>query len=190
VAIGASTGGPKALIELVAGLPADLNAALFVVQHMPKTFITPFARRMASRTPLRCCVGEEGQAVEPGVIYVAQGETHMILAGDGPKDLRISHSQEPRTLFVPSVNVTMKAVAERFGHRSVGVILTGMGNDGAQGILTIRRLGGRTIAESHKSAVVYGMPQEAVKLGGVEASLPLPEIPKRLIQFVNEGNRE
>lgn len=190
VAIGASTGGPKALIELVAKLPADLDAALFVVQHMPRTFIGPFTRRLASRTPLKCCVGEEGQVVERGTIYVAQGETHMTLARHGQGELRIHHSREPKTLFIPSVNVTMNSVAECFGPRSVGVILTGMGNDGAQGILAIRQQGGRTIAESPKSAVVYGMPQEAVKLGGVLASLPLPDIPERLIQFVNEGQRQ
>lgn len=186
VALGASTGGPKALIELVAKLRADANGAFFLVQHMPRAFIAPFTRRLASRSSLECHVAANGERVETGVIYVADGNRHMTLSRQKNGDLIIRHVMEPKTLFIPSVNVTMQSVAEHFGRKGIGVLLTGMGNDGAQGILSIRQHGGHTIAESPKTAVVYGMPQEAVRTGGVIDSLPLPEIPVMINRLLNE----
>lgn len=186
VAVGASTGGPKALIELVSRLPEGLDAAFFVVQHMPRTFIAPFTRRMASRTKLDCHVAVPGETVVPGTIYVADGDYHLTLSRKNGSGLQIHRDREPRTLFIPSVNVTMQSVAERFRHRGIGVILTGMGNDGAQGIRMIRGAGGYTVAESPKTAVVYGMPQEAVKTGHVAAILPLGEIPEKIARLVGE----
>ncbi len=190
VAVGASTGGPKALIELVSGLPADLNAAIFIVQHMPESFIAPFTRRLASRSKLNCHIGQPGERVEAGVIYMAEGGCHMTLSKSRNGDLTIRHMLEPKTLFMPSVNETMRSVAEQFCQKSVGVILTGMGSDGARGIHTIRQFGGHTIAESPKTAVVYGMPQEAVKLGGVRVSLPLTEIPAEIIRLIKENSAQ
>jgi len=187
VAVGASTGGPKALIELVSGLPEDLNAAFFIVQHMPKAFIAPFTKRLASRTKLKCHIGQPGERIEAGMIYVADGDCHMTLSQKNHGELYIQQELEPKTLFMPSVNVMMQSVAKSFCRKSVGVILTGMGNDGAQGIKMICQSGGQTIAESRKTAVVYGMPHEAVKLGGVHVSLPLFEIPEMITRFVKCG---
>lgn len=183
VAVGASTGGPKALIEVVSHLPSDLNAAVFIVQHMPRSFIPPFAKRLASRASMECRIGQHGEAVRAGVIYIADGERQMLLQVNSRQELHIQQTREPKTLFMPSVDVTMQSVAEAFGPMGIGVILTGMGNDGARGIWTIHQRGGQTIAESAKTAVVYGMPQEAVKFGGVGLSLPLPEIPDAVCNF-------
>lgn len=184
VAIGVSTGGPKTLFEVLPFLPADLPAAVFLVQHMPGPFITSYARRIDAHCPMRCLEGGIGMAVEPGTIYLAPGGHHMIPYRRSDDALIIRTPRRPASTFIPSVDVMMAAVADVFGPDAVGVLMTGMGADGADSMVKIRQAGGVTIAESEESAIVFGMPAEAIARGGAQIVAPSWEIAEEIIKAV------
>jgi len=186
VGIGISTGGPKSIFEVLPGLPCGLNAAVFLVQHMPPPFIPAYAQRIGSRCQMECRVSEPGMEVRPGVIYVASGGTHLKFHARGNR-VMLRHSQEPEHLFMPSVDVMLNALCETFGQQSIGVLMTGMGWDGAEGMVAIHRAGGRTIAESQETAIVFGMPQEAIKRGGAQKVLPHREIAREIVRMVQDS---
>lgn len=184
VAIGVSTGGPKTLFDVLPLLPKDLNAAVFLVQHMPGKFITSFARRIDDHSPMRCVEAEAGMEVEPGCIYLAAGEMHMTLYKKLGSKVVIRTPRQPLHQFMPSVDVMMTSVLEVFGKDTIGVLMTGMGDDGADSMARIARAGGTTIAESEDSAIVFGMPQEAIKRGGAKIITPCWDIAAEIIKAV------
>ncbi len=184
VALGISTGGPKTLFEVLPFLPTDLNAAVFLVQHMPGKFIPSFAQRIDRHCPMPCVEVEAGMEVEPGHIYLGTGGVHLTLYKKLSRKLVIRTPKTPQHQFMPSVDVMMTSVLEVFGRGTVGVLMTGMGDDGADSMVNIAKAGGTTIAESEESAIVFGMPQEAIKRGGAEIVKPSWDIAAAIIRAV------
>ncbi len=172
VAIGASTGGPPALQEILSKLPAGLNAAFLVVQHMPMGFTASLAERLNSLSKLEVSEAFDGDLIRPGKCLIAPSGLHMTLRVEEELCVHLSKSPED-SLHRPSVDVLMESVAKVMGGRAIGVILTGMGSDGAMGIKVLHDAGGRTIAQDEESCIVYGMPKVAVSLGGVDRVVPL-----------------
>ena len=179
VAMGISTGGPATLLNILPLLPKDLPASVFLVQHMPASFLAAFARRLDDNCALKVVEARAGAAVEPGICYVAPGGLHLCPYRKSSGQVVIRTPAQPETLFKPSVNVMMEAVLRAYGRKTVGVLMTGIGDDGASQMVAIRQAGGQTIAESAETAVVYGMPREAVERGGAEVVVPNYEIAGR-----------
>jgi len=183
VAIGVSTGGPQTLLKILPALPADLPAAVFIVQHLPPVFTKNFADRLNKICPMYVKEAENMDKILNGTIYIAPGDYHMVL---NPASFQIETPKHPsNTLHRPSVDVMINSVADMFKKHVVGVILTGMGRDGAQGLKKVRDYGGKTIAESENTAVIYGMPREAVKIGAVEHILDNTVIADKIVELVN-----
>ncbi len=186
VALGISTGGPKTIFDVLPYLPADLNASVFVVQHMPPAFTSSFAKRIDNSSPMKCVEAEAGMVVEPGVIYLAKGGYHMTVYKNSLGKVFLRTSKQPQHLFMPSVDIMMNSVLDAFGTNTIGVLMTGMGDDGAEAMVSIRRAGGKTIAESEESSIVFGMPREAIERGGAEIVAPSWEIARFIINAVND----
>jgi two-component system chemotaxis response regulator CheB len=190
VAVGVSTGGPKTLLEILPLLPVDLPAAVVVVQHMPESFTASLARSMdnASKIPIK--EAEAGDVLRNGHGYVARGGRHLVFArarlGEG---VMVRYQNYPTDLLhMPSVDVMMASAVEAFAPRLVGVLLTGMGADGASGMVKIRKAGGATIAEHESTCVVFGMPAEAIARGGADHVLPCDLIASRIVSLVRHLN--
>jgi len=182
VVIGISTGGPGTLMQLLPKLPPDLKAAVLVVQHMPASFTSSFAKRLAEACAISFKEAEAGNVLANGRGYLAPGGYQLLVHRDG-RLLRLSGS--PVTTFMPSVNVTMESVLERVGgSRTVGVIMTGMGDDGADAMVKIRQAGGITIAEDESTAIVFGMPREAILRGGAEIVAPAQRVADEIVKAV------
>jgi two-component system chemotaxis response regulator CheB len=183
VLIGSSTGGPKALPEVLSRLPANLPAAVLVVQHMPEGFTRSFAERLNWTSALEVKEAEEGDEVRKGKVYLAPGNKHLLLEGD-----RLRLDDGPKVNFVrPAVDVLMNSVAPRYGPRAIGVVLTGMGSDGAEGMRNIKRNGGKTIAQSEETCVVYGMPKAVVDIGAADRVVPLTDIAQAITIMISMG---
>jgi two-component system chemotaxis response regulator CheB len=173
VAIAASTGGPAALHRILTILPADFPVPILVVQHISRGFAPGFAGWLDKASPLRVKMAEEGEALRPATVYVAVDDHHLCLSASR----RIHLSTAPAVGgFRPSATVLFESVAAAFGGNALAVILTGMGRDGVDGLRAIRRAGGRTVAESEATAVIYGMPAAAVHAGLADFILPLDEV--------------
>jgi two-component system, chemotaxis family, protein-glutamate methylesterase/glutaminase len=174
VAIASSTGGPSALLEIFGKIPPVWAGALVVAQHMPDKFTRTFAERLDRKGPVRCGEGQDGDALTKLSGYICPGRQCMeVVAVGGELRLRVGASS-PNDRYVPSADRLLKSVAAAAGSRAVGVILTGMGDDGVEGAKAIRAAGGLVIAESQETAVVYGMPGAAVRAGVPNRVLPLP----------------
>ena len=186
VLVGASTGGTEALSELLASLPLDAPG-LVVVQHMPEHFTAAFAQRLDTTFPLEVKEAEEGDSVLQGRVLIAPGNRHLMLQRSGAR-YRVRIKDGP---FVsrhrPSVDVLFRTGARYAGSNAVGVLLTGMGDDGAQGLKEMHDSGAFCIAQDEASCVVYGMPAEAVRLGAVDAELPLRDIGEHVISRVRRA---
>lgn len=186
VAIGVSTGGPQTLLNMIPHIPSEIDAGLLIVQHMPPTFTTIFANRLNSVCQIEVKEAVDRDIIEDGKAYLAPGDFHLTVTKGRNSIPMIKIQREPYdTLHRPSVDVMMKSVAEHFGKNIVGILLTGMGNDGAEGMLKIRAAGGRTIAEDESTAVIFGMPRSAIKNNSVEFILPYPEIPKKIAGLID-----
>lgn len=172
VAIGISTGGPSTLQDVLPVLPPDLPAAVFLVQHMPPGFMTAFTKRLDERCAIRVVEARAGLHVEPGVCYVATGGRHLCVHRTVRGEVVIRTPETPVTLFIPAVGVMMSSVLKVYGAGTIGVLMTGIGDDGADAMVEIRAAGGYTIAESAETAVVYGMPREAFERGGACVMVP------------------
>jgi len=186
VAIGVSTGGPKTIMEIVPYLPADLDAAVVIVQHMPEAFTAPFASRINAASAITIKEAESGDILRSGHGYLARGGKHMVFArralGSG---VMVRYASQPSDVpHIPSVDVMMKSAVEVFHSRVTGVLLTGMGADGADGLVQIRRAGGQTIAEDESTCVVFGMPAQAIQRGGAEHVLPCHHIAEKIEELL------
>jgi len=178
--IGSSTGGPKALQDVLPTLPANLPVPCLIVQHMPSTFTKPFADRLDGICQVHVKEAEQGEPLKAGTVYIAPGGIHMTFGARGPKGC-IELSPEPvSSLHRPSVDVLFLSVAELFRGQVLAGILTGMGADGAKGMEQLKRKGAHTFAESEESCVVYGMPRAAVERGCVDLVTPLADVPGHL----------
>lgn len=185
IAIGTSTGGPRALQEVLPGLPLDIPAAVLVVQHMPPGFTKSLSSRLDSLSKIHVKEAEEGDILKAGWAYIAPGDYHMIVKNAGDGSYRISINKEALvTGHRPSVNVMMNSVAE-CGHKNIiAVMMTGMGSDGSEGILKIKKTGGKTIAQDENTCVVYGMPKSAVSVGAIDIIVPLQNITSEIIKIM------
>lgn len=187
VVIGQSTGGPNTIMDILPMLPPDLGAPVIIVQHMPGSFTPSFAQRLDNNCALSFKEAKSGDIIEPDHGYLAPGDIHMTLAprGMGNNGSLVRLTKTPRnTLHTPSVDVTMASVLSQYGANTIGVLLTGMGADGADAMVKIREAGGRTIAESEETTVVFGMPKEAIRRGGAEFVLPSYEIGEKIVELV------
>jgi len=187
-AIGASTGGPQALQQLLAALPADTPRALVIAQHMPEKFTFTFAQRLARTTGWNAREAVEGDLLAPGLALVAPGGKHLEVGRDDEGELRarVLPRDEATYRYTPSIDRLLRSAATALGSRVCGVVLTGMGQDGREGIQLVKRAGGLTLAESEDSAVVYGMPQVAAATGAVDEVLHLRAVAGRLLRFARE----
>lgn len=173
VAIGASTGGPKAIKEILPYLSAEAEAAFLIVQHMPAAFTKSMAERMDWIAKVRVKEAQDGDIIEQGKAYIAPGDFHMIVVMENNVP-RIRLNNNPKVHSVrPSITVMMNSVAECFGKKTIGVLLTGMGQDGVEGMRSIKRVGGFTLAEDESSCVVFGMPRVAIQEGVVDKVVPI-----------------
>lgn len=185
VAIGVSTGGPQTLLNMIPQIPETIPAAILIVQHMPPTFTEIFAKRLDSVSQINVKEASNGDVLEEGTAYIAPGDYHMFaVKGLGSKYV-IKIRREPYdTLHRPSVDIMMESVAKTFGSRIIGILMTGMGHDGVEGMKMIRAGGGRTIAEDESTAVIFGMPKAAINAKCVEYVLPYPEITNKINELI------
>lgn len=179
IVIGCSTGGPAALRQLLGALPSTLPVPVFVVQHLARGFVTGLTGWLDGGTSLRVKVAEDQEAARPGTVYIAPDDRHMCLT----RTARIVFSDAPPTGgFRPSVSVLFSSAAKAYGSSAMGVLLTGMGNDGVSGMKDLKEAGALLLAQDEASSVVYGMAQEAVRAGLPDAVLPLTAIAARIAQ--------
>lgn len=185
VAIGTSTGGPRALQDIIPRLPKEFPVPITIAQHMPQAFTGPFAERLNQISQVKVKEAEEGETLKPGVVYIAPGRGHMRVKRERGIEsvLRISEDKEDY-IYHPSVDALMQSVSECFPGRALGVILTGMGNDGLQGLIALKKTGGRIFAQNEESCVVYGMPKAVVDAGIADKVLSLEEMAGEIINSV------
>lgn len=184
IAIGASTGGTEALKEVLEVLPPN-TPPIIITQHMPERFTKTFADRLNSLCRIAVKEAEDGDSVLPGHALIAPGNYHMTLTRSGARYNVRLNQDPPVNRHRPSVDVMFDSVAKYAGQNSIGVILTGMGGDGAKALLEMKRKGAFTIAQDEASCVVFGMPKEAIKLGGVDKIYPLADIPAAILTHVS-----
>ena len=182
VAIGTSTGGPVALKAVLTMLPGDLPVGVVVVQHMPPVFTKAFAERLDACCALSVKEAETGDAILPGRVLLAPGNWHMTVSKFGTEPHVTLNQAETENGHRPSVDVLMHSVAVEYGSRAVGVIMTGMGKDGAEGLRALHRRGGRVIAQDKDSSVIYGMNREVVQNGNADEVVPVQAIAERIIE--------
>jgi two-component system chemotaxis response regulator CheB len=181
IGLAASTGGPAALMALLRALP-PLPAPVLLVQHIHPSFVAGFATWLDDAIALPVALARDGDTAEPGRVYVAPGEAHLRM---GPR-ARLSLSKEPRSVHCPSADELLHSIARAAGALGVGAVLTGMGDDGAAGLLALRQAGGRTFAQDAETSTVFGMPRAAERLGAAQRLLP----PERLATAIAGAVRE
>ena len=187
LAIGTSTGGPRALQEVLTRLPGSLPCPSIVVQHMPPGFTKSLADRLNSICELTVKEAEDSDRLVPGIVLVAPGDHHLTVRKEG-SNVFVKLNKDPAIGGLrPAVDPMMISVAETFGAKTIGVILTGMGHDGAKGMQAVKRLRGMTIAEDQSTAVVFGMPKAAIDAGVVDTILPLPQVAEGIMQCLKKG---
>ena len=180
IAIGASTGGPKALVYLISRLPEKMKIPIFIVQHMPKGFTTSLANRLDNESKVNVCEAEEGMLIQANTVYLAPGDFHMTI-----EDNRIRLNTKDKIHGVrPAVDYMFDSAAAIYKEGLLGVILTGMGRDGSSGMETIKKFGGYNLAQNEESCVVFGMPGSAVAKGVVDEVLSLEELSTKVNQFI------
>lgn len=185
IVIGASTGGPRVVYQILAGLPRDLAAAVLVVQHIATGFSAGMAEWLSRDSALPVALAREGHVIRPGQVLIAPDRRDLLITRAG----KVHLSENPLLIQRPAIDIAMQAAAEVFGPRAIGVLLTGMGRDGAYGMLTIRRAQGYTIAQDEASSAIFGMPRAAIQLGAAEEVLPPAQITTRLVELVADFKR-
>ncbi len=188
IAIGASTGGVMALKDIVYNMPADAPPIL-ISQHLPETFVKQFAARMNNNSKLQIVEATQNAKVIPGHVYISPGDRNLTLARSGAQYVCSLQDPKPGSGIIPSVDALFSSVAKSAGKNAIGVILTGMGRDGAEGLLEMRKAGALTIGQSEASCMIYGMPKAAFELGAVQNQLALEDIAEFLRQIAHEQSR-
>lgn len=186
--LGASTGGTEALRVVLERLPAN-SPAVLIAQHMPGGFTQSFAQRLDRLCQVRVKEAEDGERIVPGHAYIAPGDAHLLLERSGANYVARLDAGLPVNRHRPSVDVLFHSSARQAGRNAVGVLLTGMGRDGADGLLAMRRAGAVTVAQDEATSLVFGMPREAIALGGATEILALGDIAPRLMALVEESGR-
>jgi len=182
IAIGSSTGGPKALAAILSGLPEKLNAAVVICQHVDQQFAQGLAEWLNSQTPLAVALTAEGMRPRSGMVLVAGTNDHLVF---GP-DQALHYSEHPREYpYRPSVNAFFESIRQYWPRKDLAILLTGMGRDGAEGLTALRKTGWHTIAQDEETSIVYGMPAAAVELGGAVEFLPLEKIAAAILKRVH-----
>jgi two-component system, chemotaxis family, protein-glutamate methylesterase/glutaminase len=174
VVMGASTGGPATVMRLAPGFTRDFPAAVFLVQHMPASFTTQYAAQLAEFTSIRVKEAEANEAVQPGTLYICPGAQHLRVTPTGR--IQLDAASGRINGYLPNIDVTMETVAAYAGPMSIGVVLTGMGADGANGAKAIKSAGGMVLAQDEATCVIFGMPAEAIKLNAVDQVLGIDDI--------------
>ena len=187
IAIGSSTGGTEAVKQVLLGLPANV-AGIVVAQHIPITFSGPFAQRLNDSTPLIVTQAKNGDLIMPGRVYIAPGDKHLLVRKSGAKYYCKLDDGPEVNRHKPSVEVLFNSVAECAGPNAMGIMLTGMGADGAKGMLEMKKQGAFNVAQDEKTSVVWGMPGAAVKLDAVDAVVPLDKIAVKIIEYCKKAN--
>jgi two-component system chemotaxis response regulator CheB len=182
VLIGASTGGVEALKAVLMDLPPDCPPTL-ITQHMPERFTAAFANRLNRECPMAVCEAANNQRVEPGHVYIAPGAHHLELVRDGTGFACRLHDAPPVSGHRPSVDVLFRSGAKAAGAKAIGVILTGMGKDGAEGLLELRKSGAATVGQDEATSLIYGMPRAAYENGAVERQCPLHEVAGAIVEL-------
>ena len=186
VVIAASTGGPAAVMRVVAAFPKDLSAAVFIVLHMPQTFTKQFALQLAEISPLQVKEAEANESPQPGVIYVCPGSHHLRLSSTG----KIALDPGPRIEgYRPCADVAFESIAAYARALTLGVVLTGMGSDAAKGVKAVKAAGGRVFAQDEATSTIFGMPAEAIKTGSVDEVLPLDGIGPAIGKYIAKLDR-
>ena len=182
IAIGSSTGGPVALRYILMCMPATLPAPIVIAQHMPKAFTESFAERLGKKTRINIKEAKEGDILKDAHAYIAPGDRHMKIFSNDKRKLEVAFEEGGRISGGrPSADLLLTSAAQAAGNKAIGVILTGMGSDGAKGIKKIKEAGGFTIAQDEGTSLVWSMPNSAIKLGAVDKVLPLQDIPSALL---------
>ena len=184
IIVGASTGGTEAIRELLVPLPPDAPGVM-IAQHMPPGFTKSFAQRLNGLCRIAVKEAEHGERVLPGHAYIAPGDAHLVLVRSGANYVAHLSDAPPVNRHRPSVDVLFRSAAQNAGKNALGVILTGMGRDGAQGMLEMQQAGAYTFAQDEASCVVFGMPREAIATGGVSEIAPLAEMTRRVMARLN-----
>lgn len=184
IIIGASTGGTEAIKEVLIRMPTDCPGIL-IAQHMPESFTRSFANRLDSLCKISVKEAEQGDRILPGHAYIAPGHSHLLLARSGGNYICELNDGPPVNRHRPSVDVLFRSAANCAGANAIGVILTGMGKDGSIGMLEMKHAGAYNISQDEASCVVYGMPKEAVAMGGVDETVPLIEVAQRILAHLS-----
>ena len=185
IAIGSSTGGTEAVKDVLKMLPADCPG-IVITQHIPEAFSGPFAKRVNGMSALEVCEAEDGQQILPGHAYIAPGGKHLLVERSGARFYCRLNDGPLVSRHKPSVDVLFRSVAQNLGSNAIGVMLTGMGDDGAKGMLEMKEAGAFNFVQDENSSVVWGMPGQAVKIGAAELQLPLNKIAGKLMSLVTE----
>ncbi|MBI4653241.1 chemotaxis protein CheB [Candidatus Kuenenbacteria bacterium] len=180
IVIGSSTGGPNALEELFKQLPADLPVSILIAQHLPFSFTQMLVDRLSCLECLKVSTVKNNEIIKPGHAYVIPGNSHFFLSDPGPRITLLLTDD----LQKPSVDMGFTSVAEHFGPGTIGVVLSGMGNDGAIGAKAVKQLGGKILVQDEATSVIFGMPKKVIEAGLADEILPLHKIAKRLVELV------
>lgn len=183
IAVAASTGGPPAVQYLLTKLPKNLLTPIIVCQHMPPIFTALFAERLAAVTKKRVKEASDGEEIVPQMVFVAPGGKQVAVITEKNKNFIKLYDKSSEDKFAPSANHLFHSLADHYGKNVLAVILTGMGDDGKEGAMAIHSAGGKVVAESEKSAVIYGMPKEVARSGAADFVIPLEEIPDLIVKF-------
>lgn len=187
IAIGSSTGGPVALRHILMSMPAHLPAPIVIAQHMPKAFTESFSERLSKKCRIKVLESKEGDVLKDGHAYIAPGDKHMRIVCENGRLLTALEEGDRIRGGRPSADLLLSSAADAAGNNSIGVILTGMGGDGARGIKRIKECGGCTIAQDESTSLVWSMPSAAIRLGVVDQVLPLEDIPRALLIEIGVG---
>ncbi len=179
IVFGASAGGPKALAEILPELPENIPASIIVVQHLPAVFTRTFAERLDYRSGISVKEAERGDRLEPGLALVAPGGFNLVVTKGGSG--RVALKEADSVKASPAIDVTMASVAELYGEDAIGVLMTGMGTDGAEGMARIKEMKGKTVAQDESTSLVFGMPRAAIERRAVDCVVPLREIPEAIL---------
>ncbi len=185
IAIGSSTGGTEAVKDVLKMLPAD-SPGIVITQHIPAAFSGPFALRVNSVSAIEVCEAQDGQQILPGHAYIAPGGKHLIVERSGARFYCRLNDGPPVSRHKPSVDVLFRSIAQNVGANAIGIMLTGMGDDGAKGMLEMKEAGAFNFVQDENSSVVWGMPGQAVKIGAAELQLPLNKIAGKLMSLVSQ----